>query len=88
MDALITDRTYADVHRLSALSQKGWEGMTDDERGEYLLGRAELLYDSAGDQLLDAEDDLLYCRDGIQRGAYRASDLNRVGKRWNTWPVC
>lgn len=80
MDALITDRTYEDVYRLSALSQKGWEGMTDDERGEYMLGRAELLYDSAGEQLLDAEDDLLYCRDGIQRGAYRASDLNRVGE--------
>lgn len=80
MDALITDRTYADVYRLAALSGKGWDAMTDDERGEYLLGRAELLYDSAGEQLLDEEDDLLYCRYGIQRGAYMASDLNRVGK--------
>lgn len=80
MDALITDRTYADVYRLSALSQKGWEGMTDDERWEYLLGMEELLYDSDEDQLFDADGELIYCRNGIQRGAYRASDLNRVGE--------
>lgn len=48
---LITDRTQADVDRVVNLAAKGIEGMTDDERAEYLEG---------------------------MKGAYNATDLNRV----------
>lgn len=53
---LITDRTQADVDYVIRLSQKGWSGMTAEEKAEW-------------------ESDL--------KGAYNASDLNRVGNAVN-----
>ena len=53
---LITDRTQTDVDYVIRLSQKGWSGMTAEEKAEW-------------------ESDL--------KGAYNASDLNRVGNAVN-----
>lgn len=53
LDTLITDRTQADVNRVSALNAKGFENMTAAERTAYLTNL---------------------------KGAYNASDLNRVGE--------
>lgn len=75
---LITDRTQADVARVKALAAKGWAAMTDDERGEWLYGALTPWLDADGEQLIDVNGEPLYCRDGVQRGAYNASDLNRV----------
>lgn len=35
---LITDRTQADVNYVARISAKGWSGMTDSEKSEWLLG--------------------------------------------------
>lgn len=35
---LITDRTQADVDYVARISAKGWSGMTDSEKSEWLLG--------------------------------------------------
>lgn len=56
IDALITDRTQADVERVQALAAKGFAAMTADEQAEWLTG---------------------------MKGAYNASDLNRVGTALN-----
>lgn len=53
---LITDRTQADVDRVASLAQKGYVGMTDDEKTEWNAGL---------------------------KGAYNATDLNRVGSAVN-----
>lgn len=53
---LITDRTQADVDRVSSLAQKGYAAMTDDEKTEWNAGL---------------------------KGAYNATDLNRVGSAVN-----
>lgn len=49
--SLITNRAQADVERVRTLAAKGWSGMTDAERAEWVAGL---------------------------KGAYNASDLNRV----------
>ena len=49
---LITDRTQTDVSYVARLAAKGWSGMTEDERSQWLTGL---------------------------KGAYNATDLNRVG---------
>ena len=49
---LITDRTQSDVSYVARLAAKGWAGMTEDERSQWLIGL---------------------------KGAYNATDLNRVG---------
>lgn len=49
--SLITDRTQEDADRVRALSEKGWEDMTSEEKNEW---------------------------SGEMKGAYNASDLNRV----------
>ena len=49
---LITDRTQSDVSYVARLAAKGWAGMTEDEKSQWLLGL---------------------------KGAYNATDLNRVG---------
>ena len=49
---LITDRTQSDVYYVARLAAKGWAGMTEDERSQWLIGL---------------------------KGAYNATDLNRVG---------
>ena len=49
---LITDRTQSDVSYVARLAAKGWAGMTEDERSQWLVGL---------------------------KGAYNATDLNRVG---------
>lgn len=56
LENLITDRTQADFLRWLTLRDKGFEGMTEEERAEF-----------AGDM----------------KGAYNASDLNRVGAALN-----
>ena len=52
IDELITDRTQSDVSYVARLAAKGWSGMTEDERSQWLTGL---------------------------KGAYNATDLNRVG---------
>lgn len=51
IDTLITDRTQSDVTRWRTLRDKGWAGMTADEKAEWSAG---------------------------MKGAYNATDLNRV----------
>lgn len=51
IETLITDRTQGDVDRVNDLNTKGWLGMTDAEKDEWLSGL---------------------------KGAYNATDLNRV----------
>lgn len=84
INELITDRTRADVSRIERLLSKGWDNMTEDERG-YFLG----LPGSYGVPLLSLDGHELYSLDGEQlqvleqtvmavKGAYNATDLNRV----------
>lgn len=56
-DALITDRTQADVDYLRDLQLKGYAAMTDEEKATW--------------------------SSGTMKGAYNASDLNRVGVALN-----
>ena len=81
---LITDRTREDVSRIERLISKGWDNMTEEERG-YFLG----LPGSYGVPLVSLDGHELYSLDGEQlqileqtvmavKGAYNASDLNRV----------
>lgn len=53
LDQLITDRTQADVDRITALIKKGYSSWTEAELAEWNAG---------------------------MKGAYNASDLNRVGQ--------
>ena len=53
ISTLITDRTQSDVDRWKYLRSKGWSGMTEAERAEWMRG---------------------------MRGAYNATDLNRVNE--------
>lgn len=84
INELITDRTRADVSRIERLISKGWDNMTEEERG-YFLG----LPGSYGVPLVSLDGHELYSLDGEQlqileqtvmavNGAYNASDLNRV----------
>lgn len=84
INELITDRTRSDVSRIERLISKGWDNMTEEERG-YFLG----LPGSYGVPLVSLDGHELYSLDGEQlqileqtvmavKGAYNASDLNRV----------
>ena len=78
IDTLITDRTAAHVQRLLELEAAGWDKLTAAEQTEYHRGDAlEQISDSQG-PLYDQGGAPLYAPDGVQRGAYNASDLNRV----------
>ena len=80
LDTLVTDRTQADRIYLENLLNKGWEGMTEDER-RYFMGRGEV-------PLEDLEGFSLYSSDGflllaiatttVVKGAYNTDDINRV----------
>lgn len=78
LDTLITDRTAEQVERLRQLLLKGWQGMTVEERLEYMLGSPTQLYDVNGQPLYDANDSAILVFDGVIRGAYNYEDLNRV----------
>lgn len=79
LDTLITDRTAADVERLRTLLKKGWQGMTAEERDEYMNGATVQLTDADSQPLFDSLGEPLYSADGaIQKGAYNYGDLNRV----------
>ena len=80
IDTLITDRTQSHVNRLLYLSGKGWDNLTADEKGEWRYGPLIPMVDGNGEQFTDVNGELLWCREGVQRGAYNASDLNRVGE--------
>lgn len=80
IDTLVTDRKQSDVDRLKALNEKGWDNLTEDERVEWRYGKLIPMLGPDGDQLQDVNGEPLYCLDGIQRGAYGADDLNRVGE--------
>ena len=75
---LITNRTQADVDRLKYLQNKGWNNLTASEKGEYLYGYEVPMIDGNGEQFEDINGELLTMREGIQRGAYNYTDLNRV----------
>lgn len=83
IDTLVTDRKQSDVDRLKALNEKGCDNMTDDERGEWRYGKLIPMLGPDGEQLQDVNGEMLYCRDGIQRGCYGVDDLNRVGEAMN-----
>lgn len=83
IDTLVTDRKQSDVDRLKFLDEKGWDNMTEDERGEWCYGKLIPMIGPDGEQLQDVNGELLYCRDGVQRGSYDASDMNRVGAAMN-----
>lgn len=78
LDGLVYDRTAAHVERLKALMRIGWQNMTPEERDEYLNGNGGQLYDSLNEPLFDSLNEPLLVEDGIQRGAYNHTDLNRV----------
>lgn len=79
---LVFDRTYADVERLKYLTNKiyadGWENLSADERAEWFGGKTVPLTDADGEQFVDANGEPLLCREGIQKGSYNYTDLNRV----------
>lgn len=80
LDNLVTDRTQADVNRLVELTSKVNRGTaTEAEFYEYLYGGTERLEDINGESLEDLGGELLEAYVGVQKGAYNASDLNRVG---------
>ena len=78
LDNLITDRTAEHVERLRQLLAKGWQGMTEEERYEYVNGSPSQLYDSVNQRLTDINGNALQAYDGVARGAYNYTDLNRV----------
>lgn len=75
---LITDRTQADVDRLKDLISRGWNNLTADEKAEYWYGYELPMVDELGEQFEDSTGELLTLREGVQRGAYNYTDLNRV----------
>lgn len=80
IDTLVTDRTQADRIYLESLLAKGWEGMTEEER-RYFAGESEVpLEDSEGFSLYSSDGLMLWATDSmaVVKGAYNASDLNRV----------
>lgn len=82
IDTLVTDRTQADRIYLESLLAKGWEGMTEDER-HYFMGESEVpLEDSEGFSLYSSDGLMLLAIDSmaVVKGAYNASDLNRVNE--------
>ena len=83
MDTLITDRTQADVDRLQELTEKGLENMTSEELAEWFGHDVGELLDVNNNLLVDSEGAVLLVvtKPGTgHKGAYNASDLNRVGQ--------
>lgn len=83
IDTLIYDRTAQHVSRLEALTAEinaagGVENAPAEILGEWRYGGPVELLDSTGAKLTDITGETLDAREGIQRGAYNASDLNRV----------
>lgn len=80
---LVFDRTGADVERVKYLSTKiismGWDYLTADEQAEWFSGKTVPLTDANGEQFVDANGEPLLCREGIQKGSYNYTDINRVG---------
>lgn len=80
---LVFDRTYADVERLKSLANKitlnGWDALSPDEQTEWFGGKPVPLTDADGEQFVDANGEPLLCREGVQKGAYNYTDINRVG---------
>lgn len=82
ISTLITNRTWQDVQRVNELSLKGRD-MTSVELEEWLGSETALLADSNMYELLDSEGAVLLVvtKHGTgHKGAYNASDLNRVGQ--------
>ena len=80
IDTLVTNRTEQHVAKLKEILSKPMSEWTEDEADYFWYG-GEPLY--ATDGILSATDGVLYANDGgdgIQRGAYNATDLNRVGQ--------
>lgn len=83
IDTLVTDRTQADVARLQELTEKGLENMTSEELAEWFGHEVGYLLDANEDFLVDSTGAVLLVvtKHGTgHRGAYNASDLNRVGQ--------
>ena len=82
ISTLITNRTWQDVQRVNELSTKGRD-MTSVELAEWWGSETALLVDSNMYELLDSEGAVLLVvtKQGTgHKGAYNASDLNRVGQ--------
>lgn len=80
IDTLITDRTAEDASRLKQLSAIGWDNMTDDQKREWLYGRAtETVFWQDGEPMQCRDGVIeLYDVSGTNRGAYNYTDMNRV----------
>lgn len=82
MSTLVTNRTLQDAQRVNELSIKG-RNMTSVELAEWWGSETTLLADSDMYELLDSEGAVLLVvtKQGTgHKGAYNASDLNRVGQ--------
>ena len=77
LDSLVTDRTQADVDRLKRLMAIPVQDMTQAQIDEFLYG-AQPLLDSNNQQLNDSSEEPLASNEGVIKGAYNYSDLNRV----------
>lgn len=77
IEGLVTDRSKSDVDHIEYLISKGIEGMTEDELAYFLRGSAIPAY--AKDGALQNANGTIHCMDGVVKGAYNATDLNRVG---------
>ena len=77
LDSLVTDRTQADVDRLKRLMAIPVQDMTQAQIDEFLYG-AQPLLDRNNQQLNDSSEEPLASNEGVIKGAYNYSDLNRV----------
>lgn len=78
IERLVTDRSESDVTRIKWLISKGIDGMTIEELTYFLRGSAVPAY--AKDGVLQNSNGTIHCMDGVVKGAYNATDLNRVGE--------
>lgn len=81
MEKLVTDRSAADLALLEALLEKGQAAWTAAETMYFFHGAGDYgaLLTAEGDAVWTETDAVeVYAGDGVVRGAYNATDLNRV----------
>lgn len=76
IENLVTDRTKSDVDYIQSQTQKGIRGMTEAELDYFLRGEPTPVY--ALDGPLQNTSGRIYCMNGVVKGSYNATDLNRV----------
>lgn len=80
--SLVTNRASTDASKLTVIkikySSSGWSSLTETEKNNWRYGFPVYLLDAEGRYLIDASGRYLMIRDGVIRGAYNYTDLNRV----------